>query len=1505
MVEPAGGDVPPINRSVGYAISGDRDFGPERYVVHNYGNTRYSEVARLELTHENRVFNYSHLSDAVLDAILDMPVGFRTRSANSLLSGFPIGLIIHKLRNRAFIRFGSDSIIGSLVFVGTFIRFKNRQDLLAPVPSINDPDIPYYPKAISRDVDAFYFVRLPLDRVMYEWPFVGLPEDAITPTTFHGYPNISLIDYMRDFTIAEGGSDVSFFVMGSGAYILKQFHNFSNPGGYDGDFRRFRTKMIRTAGLRQVLFRSFSSEFVVTSNHYDRIFSMYIPGGGEGNCFEGALRWGYKKNSILTEEQAEISFRTTWRKILAERASKRKKKTVGEYESMYVDSGFPVSELRELSLSFYWITGYKVALWYRKRHRDSGEWVNLLHFKSYIPASNPTVTVERPTLGVITIFQCIDTGEIRDDYTYFAEKNTSSTQAESEDFESRAKEGELGRMMHCIALHPTPFFFLNSNADNSVGARVSQTLIKRGRVDLVQSINVRSKDFFDEMYRCNRYWNNITLQNVVELVNLQKNRYKEKSTKTLIFNESSGGRFAKKAKLSNTNDSNNDSPPRWRVRQLEERGGAPEYFVFAYDLETVTNVQELHQIQGKVWEPFRDERFNHLTYEQQSLYEPGDNQIPFSAQWVPVNVSDTGDYLSRKQQEFTDRPNKLDTTLIYTADETSENPEFFLSEARTEDGGGLLGRCIEDMLINIATYTHVRGGKQAICYAHNGAHFDAFIVLQYQRFQVTNILKTSRGVMTVSIRVPIIPSPPFDYDYQKDDADVPKVTIVLRDTMLQVPGSLARLCKGFNVPAQYCKLDFPIQKVNGFNYNHPAISKLLREYGENDVKGLAVIIVRINNLIGASPWKPANIDSLKPPIVQFVTCMGMIRASTRLHFKRIFPEFLLPKAIDVKALRYWLQNATIGGRVNAYAKTYTSRYAGAIMQAALSKNVPLLQQLYTDMISDHQCIQVLDVTSLYPFAMDSCPMPTGPLYSLNEEECWRAIQAIHCDECDRLLSLCPIHRCYFNAPPSVIHRPFCIIVVRNVVFINHSKKRNMCPRKSFLSTTGKATSLVYSLENNDQYTSRTEGREEIRGIQSFTNVDLYWMRRQGYRFEVIGGFGFQTSMAYNLFIGPAFQNRIKAKQEGNKLLSDFLKLNYNGSFGITTQHDIDETYDITRIDEKFKFRDPRDSEVRSAIYLASRGENGIESMETLTGEAVYLPSKQIVFQKKKKEHLGEYFSDQSPMQIGAAVLSWSRHVGNLIMFNIDEEDVLYTDTDSFAVSDKITLPQYNLALSAKICNRDDAALGTLKNDHAENNGSEPRVFFSMIGTKKVKCHMTLNQEGKIRIFNTFKGLNVSTEDEENGIIRHPDYAEYVCAQTLLHLNVDSASPPVLVSSWKRDLQHGVNISNHIQTLSPNTYLEDCVGTLVCDKDYGTVEFFIPHGCTVVPHFPVERNTITGECSQGFLRKENLLSQIWKGIDSTELVSCFIDDYYQGTSEEYNPGTEEYKKILEAFNSITL
>lgn len=1479
----------------GYPLEGEAASAND-YVVLPLGNTRTDQEARNELRDQNDDFNINNLTDQLLSAIIRMPSGFRTKTDLTALRGVPIGLLIYKLREKCMAYFQNTAILGHLVLVGTFIRFKNRVDTSSEGrPSIDNPDIPYYPKSISQDVDSFYFRQLPLDRVEYNWPFGSFPSDAIRGTTYKGNPRISLIDYMRDFTSSEEGSDMTFFVMGYGSYIFKRFRSFRSDGGYSGPNARYHTRVIRSGGLRQVLYRSFVGYLGLD-------YTFFVPGGSDGNCFEASLRWCYLKS---TDDCMEPDFYKIWYKIMSERATDGDKNgTAEDYERKYKSNGYPTIQMRLIAFSFYWATGYKPELWYATS-KSKERWKNLLARDSWTIEREDGSIEERVCHGRLTMFQMEDNGLIRDDKR--RKEESQFKECEEEYYIDAAFNGELGRMMHCMGIHPAPPVFLSNVSP----------FMARGRSVLVKQIEVQTKVFFAEMYRQKNYWGDIKTEDIRYLVEAQLNRYQEKCVNTLIFNPES----SKRVKTSNAPSSDNSSGGRdgggsskqvcWKLRKWNEEGCKPEYYVVAYDLETVTNTLETHmETPDKVYAPFRRgdlvTRFN--SYER-SIYDPVENQIPFSSQWIVVNTTDRGDYLKRKYDKMKEQNDIVSTITSFVSDVDSPNGEYFLSNVRTEKGGGVLGKCVEDMLVNISSYIFARGGKHVYCYAHNGAHFDAFVVLQFQRFEVCRILKTSRGVMTVTIRVPITMTVTndFSYDYRIHDVDTPKVNIILRDTMLHVPGSLARLCKGFNVPSDYCKLDFPIQKVNAKNYDHPALSKLIEDYGENDVKALGVIIVKINDLIGSSPWKPANLTSLKPPIAQFVTCMGMIRESTRLHFERCLPRNIHPQAIDLPALRGWLQSATIGGRVNAYAKTYTSLYCGEIMKAALAKDVPKLQSLYSEMVENHSCMQVLDFTSLYPFAMDSCPMPTGRLRFASVEECWNMIDSVACLECDHLLSLCPKHRCEYNKEfNGQSHlRPFGIIIVKDVGYTQCQRKRNMCGRKSYHTSTQKATMLAYTLEDNAEYKKRKGGVEEIRETQSFTNVDLYWMSRQGFCFTVVGGFTFEVTSVYNLFIGPAFKDRIRAKKEGNKLLSDFLKLNYNGSFGITTQQDITDSFFVTRLDDKFRDMDPRDSEVRNAIYAAKFrkqwGSEGLEACEELTGEAFYLPSGQALFQKRKKEHLSEFFADQSPMQIGAAVLSWSRHIANLVMFNIGEEDQTYTDTDSICINDALT--SCNDRLAAMICNRDDAPLGSLKNDHAENNGTEPRIFFSMIGTKKVKCHMTLNQEGKIRIFNTFKGLNVATEI--NGITKQPDYADYIACKTLLYLNIESSSPPVEVTSWKRDLQYGVSISNHLQMLSPDTYLEECKGTIVKDKCYGTVEFFVPHGCIVAPDYPVllkvnDNNGGRLECTQGERRKENLVSHVWKGIDSIDLVNSFIEDYYSGVDSEYNPETEDYAKIMKAF-----
>lgn len=1465
-------------RGVGWPLANQAGANDRNFAIAQLGDTLSGDIDAIAAVNTFNVqFNpNAPFTNEFLDAIIFMQPGYRTRADIPHLRGCPLGLLVYFLMMRMVEGLGMTANqavmnLRGLSLNGIFCRIQNeRRDIQNMIPNPRageegqNPFIPGPARVeLTKVVSLYNFSQLLLDKVSFQWLLRLSPAEALarSPLAYLDTRVDDLNEYMRLMSAPAGGSDMTFFVFTQDSYLYRRYHNPTTRGGGGA----LNTRVVRTAGLRQVLYKSLES--VIPD--LDFPYTLYIPSGRDGNCFQGSLRWVFEKHSSQ-------NFDDLWYQMM-KRGGGRCKISAEKFEKRYKTEGYPTTQLRLLAKDFSDMTGMEVQYWYRRYHRskEEGEWVNLL--------KGIYITLHMVTL---LLFQCEDTGLIRDDMR----RHQQYTQNECELYYNSMNDGDLGRMTHCIGVHPTPTPNEWSNG--------------KWRKNFVEKINTISKPFFDTMYERKKYWEDIQMEDIECLVEAQEARYKALEVNTLIFNPES------KFKTDDGDAASRKNEKVWKQKLWEKNGSFPEYYVIAYDLETITNELCLHeQRSGFVYEPFRN-RFEDLDFTPfvRFIYEPGElSQIPFSAQWVAVNVSDRGVYLQRKEDTFTE--GMINTITTYEVDSSSEDPEFFLSETFTEDAEGLLGKCVEDMLIHIASFVHHRKGHQAVCYAHNGAHFDAYIVLQFQRFEITSILKTSRGVMTVSLRVPIAMDVFHidDYDYRVHDLETPKITIILRDTMLHVPGSLARLCKGFNVPSKYCKLDFPIQMVNKDNFNHPTISPMIRSYGENDVKALAVIIVRINELIGSSPWKPANVNSLKPPIAQFVTCMGMIRESTRLHFKRELPFSFHPQAIDIPALRIWLQNATIGGRVSAYAKTYTSLFAGDIMKAYNEGDVEMLKDLYTRMISYHQCTQVLDFTSLYPFAMDSCPMPTGRLHSLTVNQCKDAIQAVHCDECDKKMSLCSTHRCTYTGEMNLncILRPFCIIIVKNVAFTKRQNKRNFCPRKSFLSSNSKATGLLYSLESDDEYKERMKGLEETHKTQSFSNVDLYWMDRQGFVFDIVGGFGFEVTPVYNLFIGPAFKQRIQAKKDGNKLLSDFLKLNYNGSFGITTQQDIVDSFFITRLEDKYYRCDPRDPDIRNAISASKDDchDNRLFPTDELTGEAYYLPSGQAIIQKRKKEHLSEFYADQSPMQIGAAVLSWSRHIANLVMFNLGEEDQLYTDTDSIQMNDRVTttIP----ALAALICNRDDAPLGSLKNDHGEGNGTEPRIFFSMIGTKKVKCHMTLNKEGEVRVFNTFKGLNVATTLEEGEkVMKHPDYAEYICTKTLMELNIQSKSEPVTVTSWKRDLQTGVTISNHLQNLSPTTYLENCKGTSVKRKEYGTVEFFIPHGCIVVPDFPVYQDE-EGCLTQGSIRKDRLLDNIWVGIESLEVVNTFIEKYYKHAVEgKYEgPDNPEYRAILEKFYSI--
>lgn len=1451
----------------------------------------------------------------LLDLIIDMPVGMRTSDMLSRqIRQFPLGLLSALLKERISQRGYSVNLFHQFFYSGRINRIVNdpvSRATMQHTDSENPNESPYILRTrVEKDISSMEDIyNFPLAKFELDIPGVAMdptpmvegsvvshilrtPLAGLRVTEFLAKVARSdtgrllafnLANYVDQVTKSSGGSDRSFFLFGENGHITKRFEVFHNR---NNSVSVKRARSIRTAGLRQVLLEDHLDTFGHREGVVNSFSKLYVPGGLR-NCFIAAIRWAYVqsvRDEMMTQHLSEMELAqdsdmlmttesvftfceedcykridSILERVINRRTKQRDMRNVLEYMRNY-RNGFPSIELTNLCTLLFYEYGIEVFYW---RIDTNGKWFNVV--------GSEKGTIDPPARK-LCLFQISDEGRVlnlkklKSDYM----ENLLLTGID---------DGSLGHMTHAVAIFPSPSYFTSAVNDDTVSKR-------NDRKKLLLSLDSKTYDYFSAIYEKMNYDESIDFPRLSRLVEFQQNRYRLRETKTLIFDLPSWGSSANDVNPAKrlcfgvgsvaSSSANLSFPPSAKSKLLLAKMNAREYprvWVFAYDLETVRNKAS---IQDKVYHPFRK------TVDNIELYELQDCQIPFSFQYVGVNVDDTGNFFRRKINEEV-KP------LVYPC----EHPRYecYLTEKPTTVYGEhfLLGECIEEGLCQIANYVHGYQGEQVYLFAVNGSKFDSLISILYHRFEMTHILKTSRGVLTVTLRVPIVKPTWEDYDYTKDEN--PKVTIKLHDLSLLVMGSLARLCKGFDVPEEYRKLDFPIQMVNAENCYEPAIREACGEYGENDVMALGWIVRKVNELIGNSIWNPCDVKSDRPPITQFVTCMGMIRKSTKTHFDKILPQSIQPRAIDIPMLRTWLIQAAIGGRVTAYAKTYSSRFTNDILSRAISQDIPALKQLYSEMMAEKQCMQCLDVTSLYPFVMDSCPMPMGGLHVINPVTCNLHIDMIHCDICDKMRQLCEVHRYRYDVNDKNL-RPFSIILVKNLVHRGKDRK-NLCPRKTYSKTTEKPLGLLYSLETEEEFEARTD--ENIRNVNGYSNVDLYWMRRQGFTFDIVGGFTFNALMIYNTFIGPAFKLRIEAKKQGNKLLSDFMKLNYNGAYGITIQQDIGDSFFLAKIDKAMRNRDPREPEVRNHIYSVSQrnfNSEGVGCSEELTGEATYFPNGQGCFQKKKKEHLAEYFSDQSPMQIGAAILAYSRHVGNLILFNQDVFDYTYTDTDSFTIGQHAI--SNDPSLMAMIMNRDDAPLGSLKNDHAENNGTEPRIFLSLIGAKKVKCHFTLNQEGEVKIYNTFKGLHVSCDIDDKKIT--PEYAEYITTKVLMDVNIKNGSDPVIVQSWKRNLQHGVSISNHIQILDTNTYFGDHAGLKTVQTAHGLIEYMVPFGSDKVDDRLEYNKIITKANFEKNYEKPRDISQFY----NPELLTEFINEYYKGCDKEYNPGTAEYAKILALF-----
>jgi hypothetical protein len=550
----------------------------------------------------------------------------------------------------------------------------------------------------------------------------------------------------------------------------------------------------------------------------------------------------------------------------------------------------------------------------------------------------------------------------------------------------------------------------------------------------------------------------------------------------------------------------------------------------------------------------------------------------------------------------------------------------------------------------------------------------------------------------------------------------------------------------------------------------------------------------------------------------------------------------------------------------------------------------------------------LDMTSLYPSAMKSCPLPMGRLISYSVAECQQIINSVGCVKCEDLMTLCEDHRF-----PSPNLRPFAIILVKNMNPTDKAKEGlvNLVGRKirpiTFKQNKGipvfcdnhkKSEGTSYTLETEQETTKRVWGNmptqpapapppsaqnPETTGIpliettdwnvygaiQSYTNIDLYWAKKCGFEFEIVGGFGWNMStLMCDLYEG-LFKMRAEAKEDQNQSLQLALKLVLNGGYGVHCQKVINSSEKVVDMPVEYHDCDIKDSRVLQ--FLRDHHHDTFDSRFILK-ENIPLPTKQSFIRAKIPTDLGEVIGGSSPNQVGAAVLAWSRHLMNLIMFPLMKQEdgaVTYTDTDSITISQKM----YDFIAEKKphLLDMTGKTLSTFKNDHSDifPNG---RIIFSALGGKKVKMHLVACPDtGNLKICNTYKGFMTDTTDEE-GNKYTPDKAGYLLSSALLDILYDGKPKPHCGTRWTRSLgDHGVRIERGVDfTPTSEAYLSHCSHYVPVSMpphpfhdvlprpmtEHTPLEIVcVPHGSTKIfpVHFPVfypQKDEKSGELYMG-------------------------------------------------------
>jgi hypothetical protein len=922
--------------------------------------------------------------------------------------------------------------------------------------------------------------------------------------------------------------------------------------------------------------------------------------------------------------------------------------------------------------------------------------------------------------------------------------------------------------------------------------------------------------------------------------------------------------------------------------------------VIAYDLETVELTKEA-VASGRVGEEYL--RANPNT----EAYIECERQIPFCVSWVPVNLSDEGRHARLKEglhragasctgmrtEEVWAGPWRGTDSHVFCSDDRRVREGYvMLDETRVHYGGNILGRCVHEFVTCAVEWAMKRGYTSISAYAHNGVGFDSYVVQAFNtHFEYHSILKTGRGLLSMRMKVP--------FTTTTNQRKIFPVTFL--DTKVFLSFSLAKLCRDFKVPEVWAKLDFPITKITWTNCYHPEVLAILEPYSINDTKALSYIIKQINRIVcletevvhipgcdelpthtyeavmekkrereaadqGESYRGEELLESLhpptpsnpKPPIVQFCTIMSCVKrvAASYIRKSRLsLPPGLTrpPSACDIPVIRHWVDMASMGGRVSAYAKLYVSSRWGPILRAYTSGDTEGVKSLIQEAILHLDTNVVLDMTSLYPSGMAFCPMPMGSLRHLSAEGCVEAIHSIGCATCERAMSLCPFHR---TSP-----RPFVVVLVRgglkkasNWDKLNESNPtRHLVGRKmKGRSERGGGTTyplpgvdvsgIIYTNEEDEEmshrYWGEAKGEESVLGgTQAFTNIDLYWAWKSGFEYEVVGGYEWETSYELQPLILALFRMRVVAKADGNTCLQQAIKLLLNSLFGIHSQRVIRTVDKVITLPESLKEADVLEEEF--GRYIRANHQKIFDPRMKLK-ENIPLANGQSLVRAAIPGDIGEGVGGYSPNQVGCAVLAWSRHLMSLAMYNIPTGHLTYTDTDSLAVSESwynemVKVGEYGVAdlkIPPLICPKGNELL-TFKNDHSDYFPNA-RVLFSAIGAKKVKMHIIgCPDTGQLKICSTFKGF-LKKDTMDNGDKLHPDHFQHTMAKALLDILYDGKPAPYEGTRWSKSLgaDGGVSIDRGVKVEGASyTYLGKhqsfCMAKLTDSP--GTVALNVPFG----------------------------------------------------------------------------